>query len=380
MHWLTLQFEDARLALHYRLYRAAMVRLQMRTGLLLGCALYLGFDSVDWLFAPPGWAATAHYRLLSIAAALCALVLTWWPRAFRRSYDAIGAFSGIVAMLGVVMVIRSTPAATGDAFLAALVLICLAFYLFVGLGFVAALVCNLTVLTVYLALESWIPTLSGYRLYWHAYVLVASNLTGAACAYLLERQRRLVFVRNRELTEERNRHRGLARRDRLTGLANRTYLLERLELELGVLKRGGGRAAILFLDLDGFKPINDRWGHPAGDVVLATLGRRLRTEVRATDVLARFGGDEFVILLLGLADEADAERQARRLLEAVQRPVAFRDEAGRPQTTALGASVGIDLFPRPGDTAGVVLARADEAMYRAKAERRGGIVVSGRTA
>lgn len=376
MHWLTLQFEDARLALHYRLYRAGMVRLQMRAGLLLGCALYLGFESVEWLFDPPGWAATTPYRVLSIAAALCALLLTWWPRAFRRSYDCIGAFAGIVAMLGVVMVIRSTPAATGDAFFAALVLICMAFYLFVGLGFTAALASNVTVLAAYLALETWSPTLSAYRLFWHAYVLTASNLTGIACAYLLERQRRLVFLRNRELTEERNRHRGLARRDRLTGLANRSYLLERLELELGVLQREGGHAAVLFLDLDGFKPINDHWGHAAGDIVLETLGRRLRAQVRATDVLSRFGGDEFVALLLGLNSEADAQGQAERLLEAVCQPIEFPDETGEPRTATLGASVGIDLFPRPGDTAGRVLARADEAMYRAKAERRGGIVVS----
>lgn len=154
----------------------------------------------------------------------------------------------------------------------------------------AAICCNVVVLCIDFLLEWYNPTLSGYRMYWHNCVLAASNLTGMMCASILERQRRLLFLRNHELTVERNRHRALARHDLLTGIANRSYLLERLEAELGRLRREGRHAAVMFIDLDNFKPVNDRWRHAAGDRALREVAERFRKEVRASDVLSHCGG------------------------------------------------------------------------------------------
>lgn len=154
----------------------------------------------------------------------------------------------------------------------------------------------------------------------------------------------------------------LAHHDALTGLANRLALGLHLGHALAVARRNRTRVAVLFIDLDGFKPINDRYGHAAGDKLLVTLAGRLRQMARETDLVARMGGDEFVIVMEGsFTDEHLAEIGAD-LVAAV----------GEPCPMAVGevvvsCSIGIACSPRDGDTAELLLAGADVAMYRAKA-------------
>lgn len=154
----------------------------------------------------------------------------------------------------------------------------------------------------------------------------------------------------------------LAYDDQLTGLANRTRLLESLERAIG----GPGSLGVLFLDVDGFKAVNDGHGHAAGDALLRELGERLRGAVRRTDVLARLGGDEFVVVLPGLPDDLDEVRAgvraaAGQLLAALDD--GFTVAAG---AVALGGSVGAAAWPWSGATAEELLAAADAAMYEAK--------------
>lgn len=159
--------------------------------------------------------------------------------------------------------------------------------------------------------------------------------------------------------EERMRHEAV--HDALTGLANRTLLHDRLEHALGRSKREGMLTAVLFVDLDNFKQINDTYGHAIGDTVLVEFGHRLRGAVRPGDTVARFGGDEFVVICEG-SDEAAAMHVATRLEDAIRQPV----EGGGAQHR-LSASIGVAL----GDTdADALIGRADTAVYRAKG--RGG--------
>ncbi len=162
--------------------------------------------------------------------------------------------------------------------------------------------------------------------------------------------------------EERMRHEAV--HDPLTGLANRTLLRDRLEHALARFERDRGETAVLFVDLDNFKQVNDAHGHAAGDAALVELSRRLQTAVRPGDTIARLGGDEFVALCEHV-DEESALAVGRRLLEAIGLPFT----AGGAQHE-LSASIGIALGHSDPD---VLLANADAATYRAKAAGRGRI-------
>lgn len=155
--------------------------------------------------------------------------------------------------------------------------------------------------------------------------------------------------------------RALAQYDSLTGLANRALLLDRMEGALARARRGKTSVAVLFIDLDRFKAVNDNYGHEAGDVVLKEVAARLRACVRETDTVARLGGDEFVILLEGLKARQDAEPTATRFLNAMRQPIMVDGHA-----LTVSASIGIALYPETaGDREGLIR-RADAAMYEAK--------------
>jgi len=155
-----------------------------------------------------------------------------------------------------------------------------------------------------------------------------------------------------------------ARRDSLTGLPNRRGLLDRLEAVLAHEPRAGTRAAVLFLDLDRLKELNDTHGHALGDAVLVEVGLRITATLRSDDVVGRFAGDEFVVLLPSLRSPADAGLVAEEIHRRLVAPVVL-------DGSAVKASVSIGIATtRPGDRPEDVLRRADEALYRAKAAGR----------
>ena len=177
-------------------------------------------------------------------------------------------------------------------------------------------------------------------------------------------------VTARVLAEEQLLHQ--AGHDSLTGLANRTLLFERLDEALVASRRDECATAVLFLDLDGFKAVNDAVGHLAGDQLLVEVADRAQAALRSGDLLARTGGDEFVAVLTGL-DPLDAgrvaDRAARELAAALERP--FTVGSGQ---TRISGSVGIALFPDHALTSQGLLACADAAMYRAKAAGPGQVL------
>lgn len=152
-----------------------------------------------------------------------------------------------------------------------------------------------------------------------------------------------------------------ARHDPLTGLPNRLMFQDRFAQVLESAQRHGRRAAVLYLDLDGFKAVNDRHGHTAGDQLLRQAARRLQDCVRAEDTVSRFGGDEFGIVLATVAQEQDCEHVATKILQALAAPF---DLGGT--VVQISASVGIALFPAHGQDIATLVAQADEAMYAAK--------------
>ena len=161
--------------------------------------------------------------------------------------------------------------------------------------------------------------------------------------------------------------RAQAERDPLTGLHNRSVLGERLAHAVRRARRSGHAGALVVVDLDDFKAVNDTFGHDAGDRLLTQVAARLRASLRANDVVARLGGDEFALILPRIAGEAGLERLLERVVTAVGRPVTLGARQVLP-----GCSLGVAVFPRDGTAPGTLMKNADIALYEAKADGRGG--------
>lgn len=189
-------------------------------------------------------------------------------------------------------------------------------------------------------------------------ILVVSLIMVTLLVFIYEHVRALA---EQELGEADRHIRFLAHHDPLTGLANRSLFFERFEWMLARVRRRKGRLALLFLDLDGFKKVNDEQGHDAGDRVLVEMSRRLTQTVREIDVVARYGGDEFIVLIDDVQSPDDAVGVAKKLIAQVNVPCQVQ---GRNWN--LGVSIGICMAPEHGVHADDLINQADACMYIAK--------------
>lgn len=157
----------------------------------------------------------------------------------------------------------------------------------------------------------------------------------------------------------------LATRDSLSGLANRSLFYDRLRHGIATAKRESRRVGVLMIDMDGLKPINDQYGHKAGDAAIKEIARRLANATRQSDTVARLGGDEFGIVLTEIEDRESARIAALRIAEKCDGSMMFE---GKPM--AIGISLGTAIFPDDGDQPDTLLERADRLMYDSKRERK----------
>jgi len=173
----------------------------------------------------------------------------------------------------------------------------------------------------------------------------------------------------RDVTDRRSMEEALSHRalhDSLTELANRSLFFDRLRFAIGEARREGTSVALVILDVDGFKAVNDAFGHSVGDEVLRTLGMRLAEGLRATDTAARIGGDEFAWVMPKIASRRAVERTVRNRLRTVQQPIVVRR-----RTIDMRVSAGIALYPEDARDSDTLIRQADSAMYTAKREGRG---------
>jgi len=159
----------------------------------------------------------------------------------------------------------------------------------------------------------------------------------------------------------------LAHHDALTGLANRTLLYDRLNQVIAESKRNNQSFAVLYIDLDGFKPINDKYGHDIGDRLLIELTNRLKGLIRESDTISRLGGDEFAVITRNIKSSNDASLIAQKILDTVSAPFQIEDKKCK-----VTASIGISLYPDNSNDAQGLLKLADEAMYKIKHDKKNG--------
>jgi diguanylate cyclase (GGDEF)-like protein len=247
-----------------------------------------------------------------------------------------------------------------------LVLVTFYTYNFVGTRFVFALCVDLLLLLIYNQLFGNMLHYPPHILAGHDFFIISANLIGGSAGYLAEMGRKNLFLREQELEEQRQYHQMRALHDGLTGLPNRELLYDRISQAMAKAHREGSIHCGIFLDLDGFKEINDTLSHEVGDHVLRQVGQSLLAAVRGIDTVARIGGDEFFVLALNIGTEQAAGNLAKKLVQELAKPL-----PGIPENTGLGVSIGVCLFPYPGMTVSDMIHRADEAMYQVKNHGKG---------
>lgn len=168
-----------------------------------------------------------------------------------------------------------------------------------------------------------------------------------------------VDITERKMVEAKIRH--MATHDALTGLSSLILTKDRISMAIQAAKRKKLQVAIMFLDLDGFKGINDNFGHEAGDYLLKEVAKRLCSCVREVDTVGRIGGDEFLLVLTELQSKKNASLIAEKIIHAVGQPVLFKKKQ-----LSVGISIGMSLFPDHGDDKELLIKLADEAMYTIK--------------
>lgn len=177
---------------------------------------------------------------------------------------------------------------------------------------------------------------------------------------LVARDNTEVYRLRQQIGQAQERENTLAYSDSLTGLPNRQLFNDRLNMAVAQAYRQLGKIALFFLDLDGFKAVNDKLGHEYGDMLLKEVALRLKATVRQTDTVARLGGDEFTIIL-GIRDRNDAEQVAKKLLEVIRAPYNLNGTAAN-----VGTSIGIAIYPQDGTQGAELIRKADAAMYESK--------------
>jgi diguanylate cyclase len=199
----------------------------------------------------------------------------------------------------------------------------------------------------------------------------SERLTAVNQALQIEiRDRTMVDHQLAAAVEQEEGSRNAALHDNLTGLPNRMLFKDRLEHGIAQAKRHRWILAVMFVDLDDFKSINDTYGHHAGDAVLQNVATRLAHNARNDDTVSRYGGDEFLYLLTPLHEQKDIAMIAAKILKAIQAPCDVR-VGDVILNVCLEASIGISVFPKDGDSAAALINRADEAMYGAKENKSG---------
>ncbi|MDO8285610.1 MAG: GGDEF domain-containing protein [Rhodoferax sp.] len=197
---------------------------------------------------------------------------------------------------------------------------------------------------------------------------IVATLLGCVALYLAYRLRRAGAQKRqliRYVKKLQNAERSLKKHaffDPLTGLANRSLLIDRFQLAMQHSKRSLKQFAVLMIDLNKFKDVNDTYGHSAGDTVLVTIAQRLVSLVRSTDTVARLGGDEFVLIIESVAEREQIASLGRKLVDLLTEPITL--DSG--EVVSLGGSIGFAWYPKDGENLKDILEVADQAMYFCK--------------
>lgn len=363
----SLCFSDPQLERTYRCDTLPRTLIQGRTAILVGMLVYLLCGLLDiWHVPPEARWGVWQSRLTALLVPTLVLAVSF-TSAFQRLAQWWLASVCVAAGFGLIAIQSQVPLENTPYYYPAMVMLTFYTYNFIGVRFTYALGIDALLLVSYNLVFGLLLDYPGHVLFSHNVFIISANLIGGTTGYLVERQGRQLYLREQELEKERRYHHDRSLHDPLTGLPNRELLYDRIQQALAASQRHRKLQGGLFIDLDGFKHINDQLGHQMGDNLLVQVARRLRRSVRKTDTVARIGGDEFFVLARDLASERDVHHLAAKLLFSLRLPL-----PEVPAPIAIRASIGVCLFPYPDMSVDDIIHRADMAMYRVKTTEKDG--------
>lgn len=371
LNFLWLRFLDPDLEAAFQADYRRRVSGQSRASLLLAAALYLGTGFQDPWFFHAAAGQILQIRVCVAMTLLFSFCASFHPR-FMKLQQPWLATQGLLGGAGVLLMIALGNLETANSYFFGFTLVVVWTFTLSGLRFYAALATSLILTAAYMGVFGLLVAAPAKWFFTDVSDCLAASMIVAFAGYVIERQRRVLFYQHRVIDRERQSHQQMALFDQLTGLPNRLLFEQRLAEALSHSDRRGDRMAVLFLDVDRFKPVNDSFGHLAGDRVLSVLASRLKSCVRHQDVVARIGGDEFLILIEDIQRTDDVAVVAQKILETVERPLSLRGGANALEPVQVSASIGIALYPQDGRNASGLIQAADSAMYAGKAGGRNG--------
>lgn len=362
----TLVFQDPLLERNYRAAAHRHFLPLIRFGLALAIILFTVFGLLDLWNVPELIPLTWSIRLVAIAVAG---ILFWYSftDTFSEHRQALMAGFLLLAALCVAAILAVLPDKVMDQYYAAYIVIVVSTFVLFGLRFLNAVAVAMTVFAIFMITQFAFHDDISHVLFEQAIFIFSCGLVAGLGGYSMELHRRLAYHRRRRLEEAEAVSAHEALHDPLTGLPNRRLFTERLAQALRRDDRFHTLAAVLFIDLDAFKSVNDRHGHAVGDKLLQCVAERLQECIRATDMVGRLGGDEFVVLLEDLQYEDDVRFLHDRIKKKFEPPCVIN---GIPFPVAM--SIGCAIHPRDGDSLRELVEVADRDMYRAKRERGDG--------
>lgn len=341
---------------------------------ILSAILFLAFSVVDFWAIPSALSAVLLVRGVIVIGLVVTYSLTYTP-VFNKYHDYILVGIFMLTSMGLeFMIYLAEP--TDHAFnvyFAALILILMTMFSWTYMSMVSSLGLTVTILMVYYYIEAFarpVEAMVGYpALFSNIFFIVTAVVIGLVARIMRDRYLRENFLLQMSLkeqvvekTKEAESHEHLANHDQLTGLPNSRFAKDRLEKNLKRAKELDMSLVIMYLDLNGFKQVNDVYGHKAGDEVLRIVGKRLKSCVRNGDCLARLGGDEFAVGLLVEKHELGIAQDIReKIIQSIAQPMGFEGNV-----LQIGTSVGMASYPASGDKVSVLIEIADKRMYDAK--------------
>lgn len=366
MHPLTLSFPRSDIEANFLKNYHEKNLTRLRVSLVLGLILYSLFAVLDSLSVGPLWPRIWFIRFALVDPILIiALVLTFvMKKVVVRRYQQVGSFVILAAGLGIVAMLAMIPAPAQYLYSQGLMLVLIYNYAFIGLRFIYASFNFILIIISFEIVSIGINPLPSYAFISNNFFLISGSIIGMAVAYYLEKLNRENFIHGVSL-------RKIAETDALTGVLNRGFFMEEAKEKLALMAAFDGHRAFCLLDLDGFKEINDRQGHVAGDEILKNFGRALTNKMRSTDLIGRVGGDEFGFFFEEVKNLWDLYSIFGKLKDEFSR---INQAGERPASFSVGC---LYLGPEPVELLSAY-SLADKALLGAKRRKNSILIIDSR--